>query len=86
MSAEEGGMSFEESLQPALDAYAAEMGRHYMTSYESEDGCACKCGWTPPAGVRRPRVSLGMHIKAAAKAADAAYDARVKELIRGRRR
>lgn len=73
----------EDLIRPALDAYSAEISRHNPTSYSSPD-CSCTCGWTPPATVKRPRISLGMHIKAAHHAADAAYAAHTAELLRER--
>lgn len=70
-----------ERVQPALDEYSEARGRHFLTSYESDDG-SCRCGWTPPATSRRPRASLGLHLRAAQRKADAEFDARVKELLR----
>ena len=76
---------FEEMIRPALEAYADETDRHWLTSGQAGPDCTCKCGWAPKAGVKRPRVSLGMHLKAADRAADTAYAERSAEIIKATR-
>lgn len=70
-------------LRGPLDRLSAAKDEHGHVGYRHDGTAACKCGWTP----RRPgsshaRNSVGLHIAAAAKRADAAYMAEAREAHR----
>lgn len=59
------------ALQPALDAYGADLAAHRHAPYPA-DGCTC--GWLPSPFSASKRRSTGLHIAAVHRAASKVYD------------
>lgn len=71
----------EQIIEPALNEYGIEIGRHGQATYVVESA-RCDCGWAPGAHVspRQRRRAVGLHIGAAMRRADIQFTRRAAEL------
>lgn len=83
---------YDRILQPALDRYSAALAEHYSVGMaervELVEGTryqgTCRCGWTSSRTYREAgtaRRASGLHVSAAHKRADRAFDVEAAELF-----